>query len=238
MIKGNNDLLEDQKGMRERIGTESIWTIDLVSLLHHLLNTKQQQHKSDIANNKRTEPNSINAPLSYVFCSTKFRVEESYNLLGYYKDAYQDDLLRVERLFALAEQERMPLLKVSMMSLNFLVDFVSKKGCVAIVLIDNRVLVSQCSNCNDHILDASDTSTINTYSGHYVILCGISYDSNDVNYAKSHCLEDFVGDENYCMVLKNPGSWKEQEFVSKKRFESAWRANGTDEDAILIHFHC
>lgn len=189
--------------MRELVGTKSIWTIDLVQLLHYTLERIKVKN------------------LTYIFCSTKFGVDENYNTLDYYEDAFQDDLHRVERLFALAAEKQFPLLQAHL-SLRVLVDFVSRKNCIAIALIDNRIL-------RGRELDGGDQ-----YSGHYVIVCGVSYDSNDVSYAKTQCLNASADDE-FCFVTVNPGVWKEKEFVLAKRFDAAWRANGTDEDIILIN---
>jgi hypothetical protein len=214
----------DQRWMREFVGTESIWTIDLVTLLHHA-----------VTNVPLGESLPEKCPVHYLFCSTKFGVDESYKLLDYYQAAFQHDLQRVERLFASAFAQNIPLLRVTHLSLKLLIHIISIEGCIAIVLIDNRVLLARDSKSND-----GDDISCATYSGHYVILCGISYDTNEVNYAKSlddDSLDGSIDDEQFCIVLKNPGSWKEQEFVTAKRFEAAWRASGTDEDIIFINLH-
>lgn len=208
----------DQRWMREYVGTESVWTIDLVRLLHDAL--VQRQH------NSLDEKQSIRSPAPYLFCSANFGVDESYNTLDYYEVAFQDDLSRVERLFDLAAEEQLPLFQVHL-SLRVLVDFVSRKNCIAIALVDNIVLRGQDSQDN------------NSYSGHYVIVCGVSYNRNDVNFARTqysiHSCDD--DDSEFCFVLKNPGIWKEQEFVPAQRFDMAWRANGTDQDIILINMN-
>ena len=252
----------DQKWMRECVETESIWTIDLVFLLNRIL-ADMRRNKVDSAETEALDQppdtktirtknsNDVqrkshvyqlrqpHASVNYVFCSTKFGVDESYVKFGYYEEAYANDFKRVERLFSTALKENMPILQIPYLSLQLLVDFVSRKGCVAIVLVDNTILLGRGTKSvgEDGYLGTAEAS--NTYSGHYVILCGISYDSNDISYARSNdCLNDSCYGEEFCMVLNNPASWKKQEFVTPKRFEAAWRANGTDEDIILINMDC
>lgn len=252
---------DDQVWMRELIGTNSIWTIDLVCVLYRalcgthgcggrdMLKQKiihEDSFQIDFQSGLSKPPDgpfqpSIYTTASFLFCSTKLGVDKSYNGLGYYRDAFEHDAYRVEQLFALAFEENMPLLQVSHLSLKVLVDFVSRKGCVAIVLVDNRVLmnlgaINKDPEKSEQVEDAT-TQSNSSYSGHYVVLCGISYDCNNLNYAKSFSLEDSFDDNDFCMVIKNPGSWKDQEFVTAWRFEEAWRSCGTDEDIIIINRH-
>ena len=246
-LADRNLLSRDQNWMRQYIGTESIWTIDLILLLQFILCDKTTEKTSDdsipdtsivldTSMNLESLSSTSSSPLfSYVFCSTKLGVDESYNTLDYYEENFQQDLLRVQRHFEMALEKNLPLLQVSRLSLKILVDFISRKTCIAIVLIDNRVLFGRDRNAVDEF--SCDTAAKNTYSGHYLIVCGVSYDKSDVSYAKSHSQEDSECDEEFCMVLKNPGCWKEQQFVTARRFELAWRSNGTDEDIILINLH-
>lgn len=240
---------QDQAWMRELVKTQSVWSIDLVWVLHHALrgdignfcsdsgSTKTQQNCSDHFKPKGGPPihSSVYAPTSFLFCSTNFGVDESYNTLDYYKDAFNSDVQRVHRLFVTAIKENMPLLQVPELSLQVLVDIVSRKDCVAIVLVDNRILTKQGANAVNNENEQVPTNT--SYSGHYVILCGVSHDCNDVKYAKSFSNEDSNDNAQFCMVMNNPGSWKDQEFVTAKRFQEAWRSNGTDDDVIIIKKH-
>ncbi|KAL7505314.1 hypothetical protein ACHAXN_006326 [Cyclotella atomus] len=221
---GKYNLSIDQAWMREFVGTESIWTIDLVTLLHYTL--------QDITQNATT--------LSYVFCSTKFGVRQSYSDIEYYHAAFEQDLQRVERLFASVVKEKIPLLQVSHLSLKVLVNFVSKRGCIAVVLIDNRVLLNQTLEGEEQC--STDTVESNAYSGHYLILCGVSYDNNDLNYAKTHYKKESTDDietpqsSEFCFVVKNPGNWKERDLVPSWILDKAWRSSGTDEDIIFLNF--
>lgn len=238
----NQMLIEEKAWILECVATESIWTIDLVMLLEHILSAGTQQISSNKNDNDTVQENTSEgecslgrqqysfilpslSSFSYLFCSTKLGVDESYNNLEYYKDAFSKDEKRVNNLLDIAQKQKLPLLETSNISFEVLVDVISKEGVVAIVLVDNRIL---------------KYSTIHTssYSGHYVVLCGISRDENDINYAQMQSPEENDNARrDFCMVLKNPGSWKEVEFVTPSIFEKAWRAKGTDEDVIFLAKH-
>lgn len=222
--------------MIDFVATKSIWTIDLVMLLQHFLSSDRtsidcttkddgrcpDQHKCYCPHQLSKNSSSPIASWSYLFCSTKFEVDESYNTLGYYKDAFCSDEQRVKMLFDVAKKQQLPLLRTEHISLDVLVDIISRKDVVAIVLLDNKILRN-----ND-----------SSYSGHYVILCGVSNDENDIECAQINSPEDDNSTKyQFCMVVKNPGLWKRIEYVSPSRFEKAWRATGTDEDVIFLAKH-
>jgi hypothetical protein len=165
---------------------------------------------------------------TYVFCSSNFGVDESYNKLHYYRDAFSADEVRVKKLFNKAEKQNLPLMQVHHMSLNVLISLVSREDVVAIVLVDNNIFTQQDKNQTENL----------SYSGHYVVLIGISTGKNDVQISKMNSqTEDDTELYNYCLVVKNPGVYKEIQFVSPTLFEKSWRAKGTDEDVILIAKH-
>ena len=198
-----------RKWMMDFVETKSLWTIDLVILLQHML---QEASSSS----------------TYVFCSSNFGVDESYTNLHYYRDAFSADEIRVRKLFNIAEKQNVPLMQVHHMSLNVLISLVSRENVVAIVLVDNNIFTQQDKN------QPEDSS----YSGHYVVLVGISTDKNDVQMSKMNSqTEDDTELNNYCLVIKNPGVYKEIQFVTPTLFEKSWRAKGTDEDVILIAKH-
>lgn len=195
-----------RKWMMDFVETKSLWTIDLVILLQHML---QEASSSS----------------TYVFCSSNFGVDESYNNLHYYRDAFSADEVRVRKLFNIAEKQNLPLMQVHHMSLNILISLVLREDVVAIVLVDNNIFIQQDKN------QPEDSS----YSGHYVVLVGISTDKNDIQMSKMNSqTEDDTELNNYCLVIKNPGVYKERQFVTPTLFEKSWRAKGTDEDVILI----
>ena len=43
--------------------------------------------------------------------------------------------------------------------------------------------------------------------------------------------------DDYCIVMKNPGSPNATEFITVDLFEQAWKAKGTDQDIIFIALH-
>ncbi len=215
-----NNTQEEQEVQREwmmnSVKAKSLWTIDLVVLLQTML---------DLDTN-----NSLTSS-SYLFCSKQFGIDESYSNYQYYKDAFSEDESRVKSLFQKAENKSLPLMRVSHMSLNILIDLVSRENVVAIVLLDNTIFNQQntlCPTSNDD--DQPDIS----YSGHYVVLCGVSRDENDINLSMMNSQRDDSETLSYCLVIKNPGVWKETQFVTPSLFEASWRAKGTDEDIILV----
>ena len=210
-----------KKWLIEYVATESIWTIDLVMLLQHII--------SDGINSSNEEEEHSSTKFSYLFCSTKFGVDKTYNNIGYYKDSFTVDEIRVNNLFDIAEKQDLPLLETSTnLTLHVLANIVSRKGVVAIVLLDNRILKNES-------IEAS------TYCGHYVILCGISRDEKDIKCAQLNAAsveEEAVQNDNilydFCMILKNPGIYKQVEYVSPCVFDKAMKAKGTDQDVIFI----
>ncbi|KAL7447229.1 hypothetical protein ACHAXM_011221 [Skeletonema potamos] len=213
---------EQRRWMMDFVKTKSLWTIDLVILLQQMLQLP-------------VDSNSLTSSCSYVFCSNRFGVDESYNNLHYYKDAFSEDELRVKRLFVQAEQLKLPLMQVSHMSLNILIEIISRENVVAIVLLDNTIYNQQSNSSSaettSKIHDQSDLS----YSGHYVVLCGISREKNDIKTATMNSRKDDDAETcNYCLVVKNPGIWKETELVTPSLFDKSWRAKGTDKDVIFV----
>jgi hypothetical protein len=226
--------------MIEFVATKSIWTIDLVMLLQNILsNTSRISHN---INNydciDQTQENDsricsqgcqfqLHLPnnFSYLFCSTNLEVETSHNSLEYYQENFSSDEIRIQKHFRTAHEHNLPLLQTSHLSLQVLADVISRKNVAAIVLLDNSIL--------------RNTFTSDSYSGHYVLLCGISSDEDDLEYAQINYPDE---DDNtlhydFCIVMKNPASWKKVEYITPSIFEKAWRARGTDEDVIFIAKH-
>ncbi len=227
----------EKEWMIEFVATKSIWTIDLVVLVQKILSCSSRishntnNYFTDKAQESDARDCSLGCQLhlpnnfSYLFCSTNFGVEKSYNSLEYYQENFTSDELRIQNHFRRAHEQNLPLLQTSHLSLQVLAEVISRKGVVAIVLLDNNIL--------------RNTFTSDSYSGHYVILCGISSDEDDIQYAhvnypdEDDCTPHF----DFCIVMKNPASWKEVEYVTPSIFEKAWRARGTDEDVIFISKH-
>mmetsp|Transcript_5719 Transcript_5719/g.8793 ORF Transcript_5719/g.8793 Transcript_5719/m.8793 type:complete len:85 (-) Transcript_5719:31-285(-) len=68
-------------------------------------------------------------------------------------------------------------------------------------------------------------------------ICRYCKDKNDINIANMNSQIDDSETYSYCLVIKNPGIWKETQFVTPSLFEASWRAKGTDEDIILVAKH-
>mmetsp|Transcript_39837 Transcript_39837/g.119836 ORF Transcript_39837/g.119836 Transcript_39837/m.119836 type:complete len:431 (-) Transcript_39837:660-1952(-) len=262
--------------MIDAVDTESVWTIDVVVLLENILDPGTRVAQ-EFPGANLDDWRGVRA--SYLFCSTKLGVDESYNHLGYYKSAFDRDEVRVTRRFQLAKELGLPTLCVSKLDLAAVVDIVSCPNCIAVVLLDNIVLMGpiadskaapvktgSCvkeslhlsveteirgdvinlvpSDINESIPEVlkenipaaqkgthSQPSDDSSYAGHYVILCGVSYDAADVGQAESN--GEGIG-SSFCMVMKNPSSCNPTDFVTPAHFERAWRANGTDDDILFI----
>jgi len=211
--------------MLDKLNTESIWTIDLVMLLESILNGEA--------------PSSFDFPerhllngskVSYLYCSNNLGVDKTYEGLSYYKHAFGDDNQRVTSLFSVALQNKIPMLKISHINIDFVAETVSTNNCIAIVLLDYSIL------CNKHLSNKDKSeetlnSSLTEFSGHYVILSGISTNENDIAKAKQF---GYVQDLSYCMVLINPGCKDHISFVGKELFELSWKAKGTDCDILFI----
>ena len=211
--------LETQRiWMADFVKAKSLWTIDLVILLQNMRN------------------NLNCSTTTYLFCSNQFGINESYTNFHYYKDAFSNDEVRVKRLFNMAYQLNLPLLQVGRMSMNIFIELVSRENIVAIVLLDNSIYNQQhsSSSCIEPTTKSSGQS--DSYSGHYVVVCGVSRDESDIAIANVNSQNGADG-YNYCLVIKNPGVWKDTEFVSPALFEKSWRAKGTDEDIVFVSKH-
>ena len=214
----------------EFVATRSIWTIDLVMILQYLLSCtlRNSNNNTNIDDSQETDRREcLPDNFSYLFCSTNFGVETSYSSLEYYHDAFPLDEVRIRNHFRAAYEQNLPLLRTSHLSLQVLVEVISHKDVAAIVLIDNAILRNLSLPTGD------------SYSGHYVILCGISYDADDIQYAQLNYPNenDNTPQDGLCIAIKNPGNWKHIEYVTPSIFEKAWRARGTDEDVIFIAKH-
>lgn len=242
--------MRERDWMLQTVGTESVWTIDLVLLLEKLI----RLHEA--------------GTISYLFCSTNMGVNISYNGLGYYQNAFQRDEVRVKQRFTESRTMGLPTLCVHHLGLKEVVDVVSNENCVAIVLLDNYILLrkgrssgqshgvesnlSQGNNQNlpqgrdekdphatgkkqQTTLEDDDALNLDTYAGHYVVLCGISFNPVDVALAEKN--DDERSENDYCMVIKNPATCNEVDYITPGLFERSWRATGTDEDLVFVAKH-
>jgi len=250
----------------DKIGTKSIWTIDLLFLIHSIAN-EEYLNTFAFKSDKKT---LLSDDFSYIFCSKKLEVDSGYNDYHYYQKEFRNDVDRVSRLFLRAYNDKLPLLCVPFFSVEAVVRIISQENCVAIVLLDNSVLsctagchsdegdriacssyntltytntdrnetdkCSSNSNVGEHgtksqsHVDCRQRKPSEAYSGHYVVLCGVSTDEVHISHA--------LGNENevasYCLAIKNPACVYPMQYMKPAHFERSWRSSGTDEDIIFI----
>eukprot|EP00980_Cylindrotheca_fusiformis_P010543 scaffold2334_cov118-Cylindrotheca_fusiformis.AAC.15 len=128
----------------------------------------------------------------YVFCSKHLAVNDSYKDLGYYRTSFGADKLRVETAFTKLETSSKNLFSVECLPLELVLNAVCNPNCIAIVLLDNHVLYD----------NETDSEVQDNYTGHYVILCGISRASADIASAQFQDCSSGK-EEEYCLVLCN-----------------------------------
>jgi len=249
----------------------------------------------------RTTTNTMTPQMvKYMYCSNNLGVDVSYQNFKYYKNAFYEDEKRVNELFFKAYEQNLPFVKVSYLDLDFVVDIVKRKNCIAIVLLDYSVFsesmmdITNSATCttNDNISSSISRTNCNgatsttdnkgrsisnkrtgvkkdttktDFTGHYVILSGISTNerhiaeaegrikscqSNSENNCKSYSQSKKFRDKlhndisssssfsnDYCMIIHNPGCSSPVTFVSKDIFERSWRATGTDCDILFLAVH-
>jgi Guanylyl cyclase. len=219
--------MEDRYRIQSAIGTDSIWSIDLVMLLDGIV-------RQSIELFPRIDFQSV--MVSYLFTSRKLGVDDSHKSLSYYKKSFRWDEYRVKKHFNIAQERHLPMTQVRNLDMNIVVDLVSREDVVAIALIDNNVIrryeeEPELDWDGNYVYD----SKYMTFSGHYVLICGISSELRDINRAKGNRLsKGNDGKQKICMVIKNPGSTEPFELLTLDLFESAWKSKGTDDDIIFI----
>lgn len=199
--------------MLDMLGTVSIWTIDLVMLIERInafivlesqadvekicASSAEGQGSSFSSSSGPISPHNLSSSLTqkairYMFCSSRLGVDDCYNNFEYYKKAFTKDEIRVKELFVKAERDSLPMLEISHLGLNQVIDLVSREDTVAIVLLDNSIFSAR-SNGTQFVDMGVTNSTVEAESfvGHYVILAGICYEQDKVQRAKEneacHC---------------------------------------------------
>jgi cytosine/creatinine deaminase len=205
------------------INTESIWTSDLVWILH--------QWRVDGDKDFR-----------FVLVSKNIDgADQQYENYEYYRQAFEDDQPRVSETFQKLQREGVSMIEIERMLFPAVMDITSRHmDVVAIMLVDNNVLLKK-QKLADETFDALN---INCYAGHYVILCGTSDKPQHVQDAKSIMPDDLRAasemETDLCCVLANPdpSSTGPFQFVLPHHLEAAWRSSGTDDDIIFLHKCC
>jgi hypothetical protein len=237
-IETNSGLTSEEVGERkcllESAATKSIWTVDLVRLLENIL--KEQDDNPRRTNHSNT---------SYLFCSEVHGVNYSHSTTGYYAKAFENDSVRVSKIFDEIERQQLPMLCPFHLNFGEVLEVTSFENCIAIVLVDNYVLMHPLVHELDQNSKGEDGETLSTadqntdtYAGHYVILCGKSFDSGHIKKALAWESKTYNSErDSYCLVLSNPGIPDQTMFVTPQLLERAWRAEGTDCDIIFIAKH-
>lgn len=212
------DEISERKWIIDACESQSIWTIDIIIILQRLFDEELRQ-SFDFPLSASDDENNAWDEARYLYLSKRFGVDETYKTYGYYRDAFERDESRVMKRFVLAKELNLPMCETQI-DLETLVDVISREQCIAMVLIDNAVLKRSRGD----------------YAGHYVLLVGISTDSQDMAQAELYCgkEQDSSSSIPYCLVVKNPNRPESISFVTPSLFEKAWKADGTDEDLILI----
>jgi hypothetical protein len=201
----------DRDTLLAELGTKSVWSIDLVWLLHHRINQ---------ANNP--------LPLRYLFSSQSLQVNVSHRKLEYYQPSFVADRERVEILFTRLQYQPAPIMENKRLSLKRIVRLIREPRCIAIALVDHSIL-SQQSTIQDDAGCTWSSAVNHVYAGHYILLLGISHDVSDME--TSHM---------FSLVIENPAaSWynKSHGRIPVELFMRAWRTPGTDEDIIFLFKH-
>ena len=233
----NNSMLTD-KEMKERaemirmVGTESVWTADLVLLLDQLFRHEGQEDEHQQRRSRQPRHR-------FLFCSKTFQVDTEHRNLSYYSAAFSNDQIRVSEKFSELRRLNTPMLCISKLPLKYVLGVVTNRHCVAIVLVDNSTLFtsSSASGSGDGAALGGVEQKQDVFTGHYVILCGISTNPQELSIAQSFDNDDSgrIGSEDFCVVILDPGKPNiKTVYATPKRFERAWRTKGTDNDIIFI----
>lgn len=192
---------EERQRMLDSLQTQSIWTIDLVMLLHSMC---------DECTN-----------CSYLFCSKKMGVDREHNSLNYYEKAFGKDQVRVEQLFAQAIDMGINMVCLSHLGLAQVIRLVAQPNIVAIVLLDNSILrlirqsyaghyvIVCCISCDKlHVRQAQRGDRRSTDSFCFVVKNPAS--GNEVDYISPFLLErawrGAGTDEDIIFVAKDEGT--------------------------------
>lgn len=239
----------DRKNILSAIATESIWTSDLMIQLQ---SWKTNHKTSSWWSFFPWFSGESTSNLAFVLASKQIMgADESYRDFQYYQNAFEVDKSRVASTFHHLREKNVPMLQTATnknegkgLSISTVIEIVEQEDCLAIVLLDNNILLQGTTDQVNHVDDNGNETDCRPYSGHYVILCGTSKDPKHVEIAKSceettSCEEATGSVENFCFVLCNPDPCCNRDgsnytFVTPHRLELCWRADGTDEDIIFL----
>lgn len=234
------DLHQERQYLLNKLGTQSIWTADLVCLLDQIVSHTAPAHHHRA---------------SYLLCSTSLQVEQDYQDFEYYQDTFATDTQRIAHLFQYTiPARRIPVLQVNYLPLSSLKKLVEQPNTVAMVLVDNTVLLRQgqhaspstnpssaISQAKSAHSTASDQASA-TYAGHYLVVTGTEQAQPTIVQSAYGFEPHNPLDAMYCFTVCNPGQHAHTNdqgvmHIAPTLLERAWRAQGTDEDVIFVVRH-
>ena len=113
---------EERMRIFQFVGTESVWSIDLVYLLETYTRKK--------------------VSFTYLFCSKTLQVDQAHNELSFYQKAFHSDQIRVTRLFERAHNQGWNLLQLDL-TLAQVLELIRRPDCIAIALVDHATLLQR-----------------------------------------------------------------------------------------------
>ncbi|GJD08933.1 Protein GUCD1 [Galdieria sulphuraria] len=195
----------------EKLWTQSVWTIDLVLLLH-----------------------SYGLQLTYYTVTWGVRLE--YSKQEFYQPHFQEDRVRVQRLFGVAKSQNLKILRQSVSleelkkrlkrdclvrkySNNTVFQKNAEKGELLLLLVDKRLLKCKLCQRKTSALSWFKKLCFPGFLGHYIILWGYCPRKDIFWYS------DPASCQRFCIVRSDV-------------LELCRKSYGTDEDLIVVHgFH-
>lgn len=176
------------------------------------------KHKEDIITEEGIEFNTWTIDLAYLLKKFDLKFKYYTSTIGicpiYYQHRYYNSLLpndetRVNKKFENAKRNGISIV-VKILHISKLIHHLS--DCGPIIVLTNANLLT-CDVCNKK--GDSVSSVTLPYQGHYVVIVGYSFLTNDILY-------------------KNPSGNHDVCRMSFTQFDSARHSFGTDDDVILI----
>jgi hypothetical protein len=138
---------EERRQILTNLGTESIWTSDIVWQLHTWTTAAATTTtKNERNNNNNNKDITSKISFKYVLLSRNITcADATYEEYSYYQHNYEHDQIRVRNTFQkLKSQHAVPMKEITnksiQLQLSTVIELISMNDIVAIVLLDNNVL--------------------------------------------------------------------------------------------------
>jgi len=205
---------EERTSLLRMVDTESIWTIDLVYVLH-----KMEQ--------RRRDRKTTTSPFDFLFCSSVFEANTEWKDYSYYSGAFERDQKRTQERLHHIQKERPSCLQHQKEppSIDWVIEKLRETCTVAILLIDNATLAS----CMD------SEPSCRHYAGHYLLLTGVCH-KDPIEHQDDGTDPSSLQDNNdVFLIVFNPNSPRiGVEYILAHHVDEAWKAQGTDQDVIFV----